>query len=106
MDKREGALQARAACTKAQAQKTLPAEHCEARKAGPGPRALGKVASESGDGFGGSGASVPERGEAWAWETWEAGAPVRDVWNRPGLERWQQIQKRVGEGKEGELTGG
>ena len=106
MDKREGAPQAGAACTKAQAEKTLPAEHCAARKAGPGPGVLRKAASESGGGFGGSGASVPERGKARAWETWEAGAPVRDVWNRPGLERWQQIQKRVGEGKEGELTGG
>lgn len=43
-----------------------------------------------GEGLEGIGASVPECGKAWGWETWQAGAPVGDVWNCLGLERWQQ----------------
>lgn len=74
----------------------------EARNVGPGPRALGKEASEQGKVLGKVG---PECGKAWAWEAWEAGAPVRGVWNHPGLERWLQVQKRVGEDREGDPTG-
>lgn len=45
----------------------------------------------SGEGLKGRETSVPECGKAWGWDTWEAGAPVGDVWSCPRLERGQQV---------------
>lgn len=53
-------------------------------------------------GLEGSGASVPECGKAWGWETWGAGAPI---WRCLKLFKTASLE-RVGEDKKGDLADG
>lgn len=57
-------------------------------------------------GLEGSGASVPECGKAWGWETWGAGAPI---WRCLKLSKTVEVTaslERVGEDKKGDLADG